>query len=166
MAGFCRVSLMGNLGSDPETRYTQNGTLNVQFSIAVNPVKRRNDVEEPKPIWYRVTAWDRNAERLDKLTQGGYITKGRPLYVEGKLEPRQFQGNDGQPRWSFDVTLSEFEFVSSNRDQQDQGGQGSQDQGYGSRGNAGAPAGNQGNAGNQGGNFDDEGPSSMDDVPF
>lgn len=156
MAGFCRVSLMGNLGSDPETRYTQNGTLNVQFSIAVNPVKRRSDVEEPKPIWYRVTAWDKNAERLDKLTQQGYIVKGRPLYVEGKLEPRQFQGNDGQMRWSFDVTMSEFEFVSSNRDQQQ--GQGGQDQGY-------RPREDQGNADNSGG-FDDEAPSTLDDVPF
>ena len=156
MAGFCRVSLMGNLGSDPETRYTQGGTLNVQFSIAVNPVKRRNDVEEPKPIWYRVTAWDKNAERLDKLTQQGYIVKGRPLYVEGRLEPRQFQGNDGQMRWSFDVTMSEFEFVGGGRDQQQ--GQGGQDQGYRARED-------QGNAGNIGGS-DDDAPSNMDEVPF
>ena len=68
---FCRVSLLGNLGSDPETRYTQNGTLNVQFSIAVNPQRRRNDVEEPRPTWYRVTAWGPAAERIDKLAQQG-----------------------------------------------------------------------------------------------
>jgi single-strand DNA-binding protein len=158
---------MGFLGSDPETRYTQNGTLNVRFSVAVSPQRRRNDTEEPKPVWYVVTAWDRNAETLDKLTQQGYVAKGRPLYVEGKLEPRQYQANDGSMRWSFDVRMTSWEFVTSSpRDQQDQAGQGGQDQGYSNRGNASASAGNQSNSGNQGGNFDDEGPSSMDDVPF
>jgi single-strand DNA-binding protein len=167
---FCRVSLLGNLGSDPETRYTQNGTLNVQFSIAVNPQKRRNDVEEPKPIWYRVTAWGPAAERIDKLAQQGYIAKGRSLFVDGKLEPRQFQGNDGQMRWSFDVTLSEFEFTGSNRDQQDQQGGGGYQQGQNQQRNA--PAQNQGGyqgnqqQGNQdSGSYEDDMPN-IDDVPF
>ena len=170
MAGFANVTLFGFLGNDPETRYTQNGTLNVQFSIAVSPQRRRNDTEEPKPVWYRVTAWDRNAETIDKLAQQGYIAKGRPLFVEGKLEPRQFQGNDGQMRWSFDVRMTSWEFAGSNRDQQDQQGGGYQ-QGQGQQRNA--PSGgdqggfqrNQPQGNQQQGGYDDDMPN-IDDVPF
>lgn len=115
---FANVSILGNLGSDPESRYTTSGTLSVQFSIAVNPQKRRTDTEDPKPIWYRVTAWGEQADRLDKLAQAGHIAKGRSLYVEGKLEPRQFQGNDGQTRWSFDVRLTNWEFTGTGRNDQ------------------------------------------------
>jgi single-strand DNA-binding protein len=152
MASFCRVSLLGNLGADPETRYTPNGAINVQFNVAVNPFRRRNDPEEPKPVWYRVTAWDRNAETLDKLVQQGSLGKGSLLYVEGKLEPRQFTGNDGQPRWSFDVTMSAWEFAGGGRDQQGQGQQNRGPQEYGSQ---------------AGSSYDDDpGPSNIDDVPF
>lgn len=155
MAGFCRVSLMGNLGADPETRYTPNGAMNVQFTMAVSPFRRQSDPEEPKPTWYRVTAWDRNAETIDKLVQQGHIAKGRPLYVEGKLEPRQFTGNDGQLRTSFDVTMTAWEFVGS-REQQNQSGGGSAQQTRG-----------QDTASQSSGGFDeDPGPSNIDDVPF
>ena len=168
---FCRVSLLGNLGSDPETRYTPNGAMNVRFNIAVNPFRRRSDTEDPKPVWYRVTAWDRHAETLDKLVQQGNLNKGGLLYVEGKLDVSQFVGNDGQTRQSLDVTLSAWEFASSGtRDQPNQGGgqgsggfsqnQGQQNQGQQNRG--------QQDYGNQssGGFEDDPGPSNIDDVPF
>jgi single-strand DNA-binding protein len=155
---------MGNLGADPETRYTPNGAINVQFSLAVSPFRRQSDTEEPRPVWYRVTAWDRNAEIIDKLVSQGHIVKGRPLYVEGKLEPRQFTGNDGQPRWSFDVTMSAWEFVGSREDQPRGQGQGAgtygQDQGQQNRGP-------QEYGSQAGASYDDDpGPSNIDDVPF
>lgn len=115
MSGFCRVSLLGNLGSQPEVRYTPNGAMNVQFSIAVSPRKR--DGEEPKATWYRVTAWDKDAERIDKMVQAGHIAKGRTLYVEGKLEPRTYTKNDGQQATSMDVTLSCWEFTGGGQQQ-------------------------------------------------
>jgi single-strand DNA-binding protein len=155
---------MGNLGADPETRYTPNGAMNVRFTVAVSPFRRQSDPEDPKPTWYTVTAWDRNAETIDKLVQQGHIAKGRPLYVEGKLEPRNYTGNDGSLRTSFDVTMTAWEFVGS-RDQQSQGGgQGAggynQNQGQQNRGQQ--DYGNQ-----QSGGFDDDpGPSNIDDVPF
>jgi single-strand DNA-binding protein len=165
MAGFCRVSLLGNLGADPETRYTPNGAMNVRFNMAVTPYRRRTDTEDPKPTWYRVTAWDRQAEILDKLVQQGNLNKGSLLYVEGKLEPSQFTGNDGQTRWSFEVTMSAWEFAGGGRDQQNQGG------GPGSGGynqNQGQQNRGQQDSGNQAANdFDDDpGPSNIDDVPF
>ncbi len=160
MAGFCRVSLMGNLGADPETRYTPNGAMNVRFNVAVSPFRRQNDTEDPKPTWYRVTAWDRNAEIIDKLVQQGHIVKGRPLYVEGKLEPSQFTGNDGSIRTSFDVTMTAWEFVGS-REQQGSGQSGGN---FGQQ-NRGRDEGS--NAGNQSSrDYDDPGPSNIDDVPF
>lgn len=160
MAGFCRVSILGNLGSDPETRYTPNGAMNLNFSMAVNPVRRRNDTAEAPPTWYRVTAWGQLAERLDKLVQAGHIAKGRQLYIEGKLEPRQFTGNDGTTRWSFDVTASEFEFTGTGRDQQGQG------EGGGGYSQPNRPR-DDGDSGNQNsGGYDDPGPSNIDDVPF
>ena len=92
------------------------------------------------------------------------------MFVDGKLEPRQYQANDGQMRWSFDVTLSEFEFVGSSRDQQEGGFQ----QGGGGYQHGGQPqqrnqnqGGYQGNQ-NQGNppNDDDYDMSNIDDVPF
>ena len=169
---FCRVSLLGNLGSDPETRYTPNGAMNVRFNIAVNPFRRRSDTEDPKPVWYRVTAWDRHAETLDKLVQQGNLNKGGLLYVEGKLDVSQFVGNDGQTRQSLDVTLSAWEFASSgNRDQQSQGGQGSggysQNQGQQNQNQGQQNRGQQDYADQSSGGFDDDpGPSNIDDVPF
>jgi single-strand DNA-binding protein len=160
---------MGNLGADPETRYTPNGAINVQFSIAVSPFRRQSDTEDPKPTWYRVTAWDRNAEIIDRLVSQGHIVKGRPLYVEGKLEPRQFTGNDGQVRTSMDVTMTAWEFVGSREDQprdQSQGAGGyNQDQGQQNRGQQDRGA---QDYGTQAGNSldDDRGPSNIDDVPF
>ncbi len=126
---FANVSILGNLGSQPESRYTTSGTLSVQFSIAVNPQKRRTDTEDPKPVWYRVTAWDEQADRIDKLAQAGHIAKGRSLYIEGKLEPRQFQGNDGQMRWSFDVRLTNWEFTGTGRENQNTDSRTTEDRG-------------------------------------
>lgn len=159
MSSFCRVSLVGNIGADPETRYTPNGAMNVRFNVAVNPFRRRNDPEEPKPTWYTITAWDRHAETLDRLVQQGTIGRGSLIYVEGKLEPRQYTGNDGQTRYSMDVTLSAWEFPGGgNREQQGQGGF---DQGGQNRGGQ-----QNRNFGNQADPFDEQGPSDMDDVPF
>lgn len=123
MAGFAKIAVMGNLGQDPETRYTPSGSMVVSFSIAVNPRKKGQNGEEAKPVWYRISAWREIAERLDKLSQQGYIAKGRPLFVEGTFEPREFTGNDGATRISYDVTLTDFQFVGGDR----QDGQQTQD---------------------------------------
>ena len=161
---FARIAVFGNLGQDPETRYTPNGTMVVSFSIAVNPRPRsgqgRN--EETPPTWYRVSAWDRLADRIDKLTQQGYIAKGRPLYVEGSFEPREFVGNDGQKRISYDVTMTNFEFVGSGQRDGEQGSYGGQQSGggYGSGGQSGPDSGSRRSG------YDNNPPTDFDDVPF
>lgn len=162
---FARIAVFGNLGRDPETRYTQNGTMIVSFSIAVNPRPRsgqgRND--EAPPTWYNISAFGELADRLDKLAQQGYIAKGRGLYVEGRFEPREYVASDGQKRISYDINASSFEFVGSGQRDGEQGstGGGQQSGGYSS-------GGNQSNAdsGSRRSGYENNAPTDMDDVPF
>lgn len=181
MASFAKITIMGNLGADPETRYTPNGAMVVSFSIAVNPRRRsQQGGDEPPPVWYRISAWDRLAERIDKLAQQGYIAKGRQLLISGSFEPRDFQGNDGTTRTSYDITADSFEFVGGDRQDGSGGGNFGGSQAAPSGGDrAGSSYGSGTQGGNRGGNDlgdggnnrrqtfnDDENSGNMDDVPF
>ncbi len=114
MAAISKVILIGNLGRDPETRYTPNGTMNVQFSIAVS--RRFTDSsgqEQERTNWFRVTAWGKLAETLDSLTQRGFVGKGKQMYVEGRLDAREYQDQQGATRTSLDVNATEFQLLGS-----------------------------------------------------
>lgn len=169
MAGISKVTLIGNLGRDPETRYTPTGRLNVQFTLAVNRVRRdqSGQVQEQPPTWYRVTAWGNLAESLVKLSEQGALTKGKQVYVEGRLDPREYQDQNGQTRTSLDVNANEFQLLGSRADSAggDFGG------GYGDRGEGGGFGNRGGEAGGraaQGGRQDDFGGAGddIDEVPF
>ncbi|MDQ3044252.1 MAG: single-stranded DNA-binding protein [Chloroflexota bacterium] len=114
MAGVSKVILIGNLGGDPETRYTPNGTMNVQFSIAVNRrFTNSTGQEQERTNWFRVTAWGKLAESLDGLTQRGFVGKGKQMYVEGRLDAREYQDQQGVTRTSLDVNATEFQLLGS-----------------------------------------------------
>ena len=150
MAGLSKVILIGNLGRDPETRYTPNGTMNVQFSMAVS--RRYNDSngqQQEQTNWFRVTAWGKQAETLDGLTQRGIVGKGRQLFVEGRLDAREYQDQSGTTRTSLDVFMTEFQLL---------GGRGDAE-GGGGRGDSGPADGNQAYR-------DQDDASNLDDVPF
>jgi single-strand DNA-binding protein len=115
---FAKITVLGNLGNDPDVKYAANGAMVVSFSLAVNP-RPRNGQQGPA-VWYRCTAWDRIAERLHSLTEQGHLAKGRTLYVEGAFEPREFDGKDGARRISYDVTITDFQFVGGDRQQDGQ----------------------------------------------
>ena len=159
---FAKVAIVGNLGRDPETRYTPSGTLNVQFTIAASGRRRSSEgqgqgqgQDQDNTTWFRVTAWDRLAERLVNLMERGYIGRGRLLYVEGQLEARPYTDREGQQRMSLDVTMTDFQFVGSRQDNQEGGNQGSSyGGGYGSQRQGQSPS------------FDDEGSQDLNDVPF
>lgn len=168
---FAKVAIVGRLGGDPESKYLQSGTLVLSFSIAADG-RRRGQGGETPTTWFRVSAFGELADRLANMVQRGYIGKGRLLYVEGQLEAREYVGNDGQKRTSLDVTMSDWQFIGSGRDQQqgggDQGGsqggfgggrndfsQGSQESSYGGS-----------NYGDQYGGSQDDDKSDMNDVPF
>ena len=160
MASFAKVSLLGNLGADPETKYTPSGAMVVELRIAVNPRPRgQQGQEEARPTWYRVSAWDRLADRIDKLTQQGHLAKGRSLFVEGRLEPREYTASDGQTRVSYDVTMTDFQFVGGDRREGDQGSGGPGSGGYGGGESSGG-------GGNRRQAYDDSAPNDLDDIPF
>jgi single-strand DNA-binding protein len=161
---YNKVTIIGNLGRDPETRYTPSGTMNVQFSVATS--RRFNDREgqqQESTTWFRITAWGRLAETLDKLTQSGALAKGRQVYVEGRLEQREFTGQDGQTRSSLDVNASEFQLIGSRNDGEGGGSYG------GGGGNYGGGGGGQRGGGGGGGRQQPQAEADygdMDDVPF
>lgn len=160
MASLAKVTLVGNLGGDPETRYTPQGTMNVNFSMAVSRrFKDNTGQDQERTTWFRVTAWGKLAETIDGLVQRGYVGKGRQVYVDGRIEAREWTTNEGEKRTSLDVTANEFQILGNRPDgEQGQGG------GY-----QGGNAGNQSYSGSGGSNrretFED-GPSGLDEVPF
>jgi single-strand DNA-binding protein len=116
------VTIIGNLGRDPETRYTPNGRMNVQFTVATN--RRWTDQagqQQEKTNWFRVTAWGRLAETLDNLAQHGYLVNGRQVYVNGPLDAREYQDQNGQTRTSLDVNATEVQLVGGRPAESDAG---------------------------------------------
>ena len=163
---YNKVIIIGNLGRDPETRYTPGGAMNVQFSVATS--RRYNDREgqqQETTTWFRVTAWGKLAENLDRFTQNGILAKGRQVYVEGRLEQREYTAQDGQQRTSLDVNASELQLLGNRAD--NEGGVSGGNRGGNFGGNAGSGNAGSGNAGNAAGNRQgDADYGDMDDVPF
>jgi single-strand DNA-binding protein len=105
MATLARITLVGNLGRDPETRYTPNGRMNIQFTMAVN--RRFTDQsgqQQERTNWFRITAWGRLAETLNDMAQNGALGRGKQVFVDGRFEARDYQDQQGQTRTSLDVT--------------------------------------------------------------
>lgn len=109
---FAKIALIGNLGGDPESRYTPNGTLVVNFSIAVNIKRSGNDTT----YWYRCACFGKLAETAANLADRGYLGKGKQVYVDGNFEAREWTGNDGQTRTSLDVSVRELQLLGQRGD--------------------------------------------------
>src|SRR5680860_1579073 len=109
MASVAKITLIGNLGGDPETRYTPQGTLVVNFSVAVNNRKRDQSGNfTDSTNWYRISAFGKLAETMVTLNERGALVKGKQVYIEGTFEAREWSGQDGQQRTSLDVTVRDF----------------------------------------------------------
>ena len=104
-----KILIIGNLGSDPEMRYTPNGNPVTSFTVATNRRYRTGDGENREETeWFRISAWNRLAETCNQ-----YLQRGSKVYVEGRLSSRTYVGNDGEPRVSLDVNASEVRFIDS-----------------------------------------------------
>jgi single-strand DNA-binding protein len=117
MASLAKITLIGNLGGDPETRYTPQGTLVVSFSLAVN--NRRRDAQgnqQENTNWYRISAFGRLAETMVNLSERGYLVKGKQVYIDGNFEAREWTGQDGTTRTSLDVTAREMQLLGQRGD--------------------------------------------------
>ena len=108
---FNKIILIGNLGRDPELRYTPQGTPVCSFTVATNE-KRKDRAGEPQDFttWFRVTLWGRQAE-----TASQYLTKGRPIYVEGKLRLEEWTDRDGKQRHTLEVHATDMQFIGGGR---------------------------------------------------
>ncbi len=114
---FNKITIIGNLGRDPEMRYTPSGSPVTTFSVATNRRYTTQDGEtRDETEWFRVSAWNRLAENTNQ-----YLRKGSLVYVEGRFNSRMYQGNDGQMRVSNEVTANEIKFLSTRA--QDEGGE-------------------------------------------
>ncbi|MEM7537805.1 MAG: single-stranded DNA-binding protein [Chloroflexota bacterium] len=135
---YQQITLIGNLGADPEMRYTGTGTPVTSFRMAVSRQWTGQDGQrQEKTTWFRVTCWRRQAEIVSQ-----YLTKGSKVLVVGEMEePNAYMDRDGNPRASLDVTAQTVRFLNSRNETATMGG------GYG----APAMGGNQMGGGNMGG---------------
>jgi len=99
LAMLNKVMLIGNLGADPETRYTQDGTCVCNIRLATTEkFKNRNGEPQERTEWHRVVLWGRLGEIANQ-----YLKKGRQVYIEGKIETRKWQDKDGNDRYTTEI---------------------------------------------------------------
>ncbi len=107
MASLNKVFLMGNLTRDPELRYTPSGTAVANFSIAINSnYTTQNGEKREDTTFVRVVVWGRQAENCNE-----YLSKGRPVFVEGRLQSRSWDAPDGTRRSAMDVIAQRVQFL-------------------------------------------------------
>lgn len=104
---FQQCIIIGNLGKDPEMRYTPDGTPVTSFTVAVNRKwSGRDGGEGEKTWWFKVTCWRKTAEIANQ-----YLKKGRQVMVVGEVDVSAYMGQDGQPRASLELTARELKFI-------------------------------------------------------
>ena len=111
---FNKVILVGNLGRDPELRYTPQGTPVCSFTMATNERRKDKTGEmQDQVTWFKVTLWGRQAE-----TASQYLTKGRPVYIEGRLRVEEWTDRDGKPRHTLEVNATDMQFIGGARSEE------------------------------------------------
>ena len=104
-----KMIVIGNLGGDPEMRYTPSGQAVTNFNVATNYKYTTADGESREETeWFRVSAWGRLAETCNQ-----YLAKGRKVYVEGRLRSRTYETRDGQTRFANEITATDVRFLSA-----------------------------------------------------
>ena len=107
MASVNKVILIGNLGRDPELRYTQGGSAVANFTLATNERWRDKDGNnQERTEWHRIVVWGRTAENCAQ-----YLQKGRSVYVEGRLQTREWEDKDGNKRNTTEVNALAVQFL-------------------------------------------------------
>jgi len=107
MASLNKIMLIGNVGNDPEMRYTPNGKAVTSFRMATNYRYIGSDGERREETeWFRVSVWGKQAESCNQ-----FLSKGRRVYVEGRLHSRNWEGQDGQMRTSLEVSANRVIFL-------------------------------------------------------
>jgi single-strand DNA-binding protein len=152
MAALNKVLLIGNLGRDPEVRYTSSGTAVANFTMATTERwTDRSGERQEKTEWHRIVVWDKQAEIV-----GEYLRKGRQVFVEGSLQTREWTDRDGNKRYTTEVRAQRVQMLGSRDDRGPSSGAARSDRDSDAGPSAGA--GEDAQAGDAG--YDD------DDIPF
>src|SRR3954471_9933640 len=131
-----KVTLIGNLGNDPEVRSTTGGNRVATFSLATSRTwNDQSGAKQEKTEWHRCVVWNTKGSQLADIVER-YVHKGDKLYIEGRIEYRQWQDKDGQTRYSTEINVRELIMLSSK-----QGGGGYEGEEGGAPRRAAAPAG-------------------------
>jgi single-strand DNA-binding protein len=107
-----KVMLIGRLGKDPEMRYTASGAAVTTFTLATNRYGKTADgTQQEETDWHNVVTWDKLAETCNQ-----YLQKGRLVYIEGRLQTRSWDGQDGQKHYKTEVVAFEMQILDSRQD--------------------------------------------------
>lgn len=107
MGSVNKVILIGNLGKDPEVRFTQGGQCVANFSIATSDNwKDKSGQKQERTEWHRIVAWGKLGELVKE-----YLRKGRPVYIEGRLQTRSWQDQQGNTRYTTEIVATALQFL-------------------------------------------------------
>ena len=113
-----KVILVGRLGRDPETRYTGGGQAVANFSVATDETyKDRNGERQKRTEWHKIVVWGKQAEIAQQ-----YLKKGSLIFIEGRIQSREWQDKEGQKRTSYDIVANTMKMLSSRADAAAAGG--------------------------------------------
>jgi single-strand DNA-binding protein len=149
MAGVNKAILIGNLGRDPEIRYTQSGMAVANFSIATSESwnDRESGQKQERTEWHRIVVFGKQGENCGK-----YLSKGSKVYIEGRIQTRKWADREGNDRYTTEIVAQTVQFLSG--------------RGEGGAGGYGAPGGDAGFGGPAGGGGGPAGGPTDDDIPF
>lgn len=108
MASVNKAIIVGNLGRDPEVRYTQSGRAVANFSVATTDTwTDQNNQRQERTEWHRIVVWGRQAENC-----GQYLSKGSQVYIEGDLRTRNYEDKEGIQRYTTEIYAQRVQFLS------------------------------------------------------
>ena len=159
-----KVILVGNLGKDPELRYTPSGTAVATFSLATTErFKDRDGNRQERTEWHNIVAWRQLAEICGK-----YLHKGKQVYIEGKIQTRSYDDRDGNKRYITEIVVDQMQMLGSRDDNQGGGGGygGGSDYGERSGGNRNQGGGQGSRGGSQESSYEEPVFNPDDEIPF
>jgi single-strand DNA-binding protein len=159
-----KVILVGRLGRDPETRYTGGGQAVANFSIATDETyKDKNGERQKRTEWHKIVVWGKQAEIAQQ-----YLKKGSLIFIEGRIQSREWQDKEGQKRTSFEIVASNFRMLGGRADGAAAGAGGGAHRGGGGGGDFEDQSGpEESYGGGGGGHAQSSGPEISDeDIPF
>lgn len=117
MRGVNKATIMGNVGNDPEMKYTASGQAVANFSVATNESWTGKDGQKnERTEWHRIVAWGKLAEIC-----GQYVAKGKPVYVEGSIRTRSWEDKDGNTKYTTEIHARELQLLGSPQEMPDGG---------------------------------------------